>query len=96
VSAHERLAVIQARDEELGGLCAPDCAGEECQAERDRRELLDMVRELQARHAAIDAQVRDLAKRLLDEDITDSLDVLQALADGEIRLAAVVAATEGS
>jgi len=65
-------------------------------ARTDIPALLAMVREQRARLDAIDAQVRDLATRLLNEDITASLDVLEALANGEVRLAAVVAATEES
>jgi hypothetical protein len=65
-------------------------------ARTDIPALLAMVREQRARLDAIDAQVRDLATRLLSEDITASLGVLEALADGKVRLAAVVAATDAS
>jgi hypothetical protein len=36
--------------------------------------------------ADFNTKVQELAKRLLDEDITDSLDVLDKLATGELKL----------
>lgn len=36
--------------------------------------------------ADFNTKVQDLAKRLLDEDITDSLDVLDKLATGKLKL----------
>lgn len=61
-----RLGEIEARDAELGALCSPDCAGEDCQAERDRRYLLAELRKRDealdelmyvANHKAADTQV---------------------------------------